>query len=142
MDSFEHSNEFRLSVRRKTSSDSNLIPLINIVFLLLIFFMVAGQIQAQDGSDIQPPHADSAVGTTLSAVDIQINRRNEILLDGQTVSPAQLEAALTDIRQEEFEQMLIKADRDVSAKDLGALLDVMRSSGIRNIRLLTQDSGS
>lgn len=142
MDSFDHSDQIRLAVRRNTSSDSNLIPLINIVFLLLIFFMVAGQIQAQDGSDIQPPLADSAVGSTPAMVDIQINRQNEILLDGKTVSPVQLQETLSDIRREESEHILIKADRDVSAKDLGALLDVLRMSGVRNIRLLTQDSGN
>lgn len=142
MDVFENSDQIRLAALRKTSGDSNLIPLINIVFLLLIFFMVAGHIQAQDGNDIQPPQAESAVSSTAAVVDIQINRQNEIFLDGQGVSAEELQATLTTMRQEEPDQMLIKADRDVIARDLGALLELLRSSGVRNIRLLTQDSGN
>ncbi|GGO84127.1 hypothetical protein GCM10011348_29650 [Marinobacterium nitratireducens] len=39
----------------KTTSDDNLIPLINVVFLMLIFFMVAGQISRSDAVRIVPP---------------------------------------------------------------------------------------
>ncbi|ASJ75214.1 Biopolymer transport protein ExbD [Granulosicoccus antarcticus IMCC3135] len=128
--------------RRKATGDSNLIPLINIVFLLLIFFMVAGQIQPQDGSDIQPPLADSADGSTPSIVDVQINRRNEILLDGDPVSISRLQEVLKVDGRAESEQLVVKADKDVRADELGALLDALRTSGVLSIRLITQKSGS
>lgn len=128
--------------RRKSSGDENLIPLINVVFLLLVFFMVAGQIQSQDGNDIQPPLADSVDGETPPVVDVQINRQNEISLDGQVVSVSQLQAALLEERYADAENLLIKADRDVTAADLGVLLDALRASDIRSIRLLTQKSGN
>ena len=44
---------------RKDNSDDQLIPLINIVFLMLIFFMVAGQISEQDAQYIAPPESIS-----------------------------------------------------------------------------------
>jgi biopolymer transport protein ExbD len=43
------------AVHKKNDSDDNLIPLINVVFLMLIFFMVAGQIQKSDAIKLQPP---------------------------------------------------------------------------------------
>lgn len=134
--------QLRSGTRRKGSSDSNLIPLINIVFLLLIFFMVAGQIQPQDGSDIQPPLAESVDGTTPPLVDIQINRRNEILLDGESVSISRLQEVLKGDGRAESEQLVVKADKDVRADELGALLDALRTSGVMSIRLITQKSGS
>ncbi len=48
-----------LTPRRRPASDDNLIPLINIVFLLLIFFMVAGQMQRPMAADIRLPDIDS-----------------------------------------------------------------------------------
>ena len=48
-----------LTPRRRAASDDNLIPLINIVFLLLIFFMVAGQMQRPMAADIRLPDIDS-----------------------------------------------------------------------------------
>ncbi len=119
-----------------------MIPLINIVFLLLIFFMVAGQIQPQDGSDIRPPVAADMEVNTPPVVDVQINRQNEIQLDGVAMSLSDLQRALSGERYANAEQLLIKADRDVKAADLGVLLDGLRQSGIGSIRLLTEKSGS
>ncbi|MAZ88646.1 MAG: hypothetical protein CL693_13480 [Cellvibrionaceae bacterium] len=42
------------NLQRPGSDDSNMIPLINIVFLMLIFFMVAGKIAARDAADFEP----------------------------------------------------------------------------------------
>ena len=41
------------------SNEDHLIPLINVVFLMLIFFMLAGQIRASDGLPFVPPAMDS-----------------------------------------------------------------------------------
>ena len=135
-------DQLRPVSRRKSSSDENMIPLINIVFLLLIFFMVAGQIQPQDGSDIQPPVTSELETDAPPVVDIQINRQNEIQLDGQSMSLSRLQVALATERYANAEHLLIKADRDVKAADLGVLLDGLRESGIDSIRLLTEKSGS
>lgn len=141
-DYLQQQGSLRPGAQRKSSGDENLIPLINIVFLLLIFFMVAGQIQPQDGSGIQPPIADSTEGDTPPIVDVQINRQNEIQLDGVAVSMSQLQSALAGERYATAEHLLIKADRDVKAADLGVLLEGLRTSGIASIRLLTQKSGN
>ncbi len=141
-DYLQSQNQLRAVSRRKSSSDENMIPLINIVFLLLIFFMVAGQIQAQDGSDIRPPVTSDLETDTPPMVDVQINRQNEIQLDGSSMSLEQLQAVMATERYADAEHLLIKADRDVKAADLGVLLDGLRESGIDSIRLLTEKSGS
>ena len=141
-DYLQSQGQLRSVSRRKSSSDENMIPLINIVFLLLIFFMVAGQIQPQDGSDIRPPVAEDMEADAPPIVDVQINRQNEIQLDGVAMSLVQLQTALADERYANAEHLLIKADRDVKAADLGVLLDGLRHSGIGSIRLLTEKSGS
>ncbi|MGQ7843650.1 ExbD/TolR family protein [Granulosicoccus sp. 3-233] len=141
-DYLQSPDQLRSVSRRKSSSDENMIPLINIVFLLLIFFMVAGQIQPQDGSDIRPPVAADMEVNTPPVVDVQINRQNEIQLDGVAMSLSDLQRALSGERYANAEQLLIKADRDVKAADLGVLLDGLRQSGIGSIRLLTEKSGS
>ena len=45
---------------RKTKKDLNLIPMINIIFLLLIFFMLTGVIQEKSQLDIKRPSSENA----------------------------------------------------------------------------------
>ncbi len=47
--------------RTRSTSDSRLIPMINVVFLLLIFFMIAGQISALNPGAVQLPLASSGL---------------------------------------------------------------------------------
>lgn len=142
MSRLDSNGSLRARPRGKSSDDSNLIPLINIVFLLLIFFMVAGQIQMQDDSNVQPPSSDTLEGGASTVVDIIITRQNEVMLDGEPLTLEQLEVRLQQERFDGVEHLQIKADRDVKAAELGQLLEVLRLSGMGRIRLLTQTSGS
>lgn len=71
-----------LMARRGTANpDDNLIPLINIVFLLLIFFMVAGQIAPQQDMTIDPP--ESASEKALEPAELELS-----LTAPETFAPA------------------------------------------------------
>ena len=49
--------KLQLQPHRSTVSDNNLIPMINVVFLLLIFFMVAGIVRISDPLPLRPPES-------------------------------------------------------------------------------------
>lgn len=125
--------------RKTSSSDDNLIPLINIVFLLLIFFMVAGQMKAPLAADIKLPSANTEL-TAERDIRLELSSSGELFADGQAISTEQLPALLagpgdTGIR------VLLLADRDTTAATLDPLLSVLRTAGIVNIRLLTEPTG-
>jgi biopolymer transport protein ExbD len=52
----------RFQPPRPKSDDERILPLINVVFLLLIFFMLAGKLASSDPFEIAPPRSDSAGG--------------------------------------------------------------------------------
>ena len=64
---------------RKDNTDDQLIPLINIVFLMLIFFMVAGQISEQDAQFIAPPESISEAPTDADAPRVPVETLQAVM---------------------------------------------------------------
>lgn len=128
---------------RKTAPDSeNVLPLINIVFLLLIFFMVAGALERSDLFAVEPPatraaaESDAAVGVLLLAAD------GRLALDGTAVTREDLPAALEAFRAAHPDEILrLKADAGGDAVAVVGLLDELRAAGVQQVVLLATEAG-
>lgn len=120
-------------------NEDNLIPLINIVFLMLIFFMVAGQIQSRDGLAIDPPFADNRPLSDTETRTLAILADGQLVIDDKTVTSEELTAYLAGLKKPATEPnvLLIKADRLLPAAKLHATLVQVREAGFTTIRLLT-----
>ena len=95
--SLSHSS---LTPRSKKQGDDNMIPLINIIFLLLIFYLVAVQIQASLLSDLQLPEQNDKVSHEPAATILQISADNEAFLNGKQVSVDELVAYFDALEKE------------------------------------------
>lgn len=129
--------DLNLPGRRRPNPEDSLIPLINIVFLLLIFFMVAGQISAQDAEDIEPPMSASETSLNRDSWVIQINSKQMLLLNGESVELSDLV-----VGEKHLEQVAIKADHSTTAKTLHPVMQKLREQGVKNIVLYSQLKGS
>lgn len=130
---------------RKDNSDDQLIPLINIVFLMLIFFMVAGQISEQDAQYIAPPESISETPIDPDAPRVLIDADEVLWLNDQEITLEALEAPLVAAFEqaadpEQF-SIAVKADGDVPVETLQAVMRSIKATGFRRITLLTQPSG-
>jgi biopolymer transport protein ExbD len=83
-----------LTPRPARDFDDALIPLINIVFLLMIFFMLAGQIRAPDALSITPPASSQAQPGRARSIVILLDAEGRIALDGALIDLDQLGAQL------------------------------------------------
>ncbi|MFP4603616.1 MAG: ExbD/TolR family protein, partial [Halochromatium sp.] len=80
--------------RPRSEQESSLIPLINIVFLLLIFFMVVGTITAPDAFPVDPPVSQQSRAEEADALQLLIDAEGRIALDGEVLAPDQIEERL------------------------------------------------
>lgn len=76
------------------NSDDGLIPMINIVFLLLVFFMVAGAVKPVEPLDIEPPES-AQTGDQSAAHVVHVAVDNSLALDGHVLSEAELGRAVS-----------------------------------------------
>ncbi|MFP4496432.1 MAG: ExbD/TolR family protein [Halochromatium sp.] len=82
--------------RPRSEQESSLIPLINIVFLLLIFFMVVGTITAPDAFPVDPPVSQQSRAEEADALQLLIDAEGRIALDGEVLAADQIEERLRE----------------------------------------------
>ncbi len=132
------------SKRRSSNSDDNLIPLINVVFLMLIFFMVAGHIEASDGVDISPPTSRNEADINLDKLKVVVSSDSKTFVEGKELSAQELTDRLNhyiDMFSEAENNKAVvelKADNQLTAEALQEVLMLIKSAGINHISLVTQ----
>lgn len=121
--------------RRPRRTEDNILPLINIVFLLLIFFMLAGSMITQPPFELTPPNTANAADSEIEADILSLSADGRLGWGGEVLSLEELSPRLGDWDPEEA--LIVKADADLPASDLTELLADLRGLGIAKIRLLT-----
>ena len=125
---------------RRSSHVPNLTPLIDIVFLLLIFFMLTSHFVREDALNIQLPEAES--GQQLDekkSIEIVINAQEQWLYEGQILDAKSLKEVLReDLSKLDGKRVRIRGDK---VSDLGSavsLLDLVREAGATGVDIVTE----
>ncbi|MGB3622721.1 biopolymer transporter ExbD [Ketobacter sp. MCCC 1A13808] len=120
------------------SMDEQLIPLINIVFLLLIFFMIAGQIRQSQNQHIVPPESKSEKPLVRPQVLVEMDSDLKISLNGESVALDSLPESLSLLPDVQHQSVAVKADHTIHAQDIDELFNVLREQGITHITLYSK----
>jgi biopolymer transport protein ExbD len=129
--------EFRgLTSRHKTP---NLTPLIDIVFLLLVFFMLTAHFVKNQSLDIALPEADSAVNLEeQGALEIIINSSGEILINEAVIPPQQLNSELQQALQGRAnKQVVLRGDKNSRLDLTVQIMDAARLAGAESLDIIT-----
>lgn len=131
------------TTRRQSASDDNLIPLINIVFLLLIFFMVAGKIQRSDPHKIDPPNSiNEQVLQQQNTAELLVTESGLLYLDGRLIAAqdlsAQLRLGVTQAGDPQSFTVQVKVDGALDVAQLQSTLRSIKAAGLLRISLITQ----
>ena len=118
----------------------NLVPLINIVFLLLIFFMLSGTLSKKDLFEVDPPLSYTGSNAESPEMTILIRNDNKISLDDKIIPLNNLEAYLTSLlKNKSIEEVLIKADGNASSGILSKVIRMIRNTGIKRAAIVTKN---
>jgi len=141
----------RLPTKRARNDDDRILPLINVVFLLLIFFMIAGRLSATDPFTIDPPISASSGEPGERSLLVLVGADGRVALNGQEVAPEALERAVADRLKGGGEAdpatpapaplVWLKADERAEAVAVVGVLETLRSAGVERLKLLTIPAG-
>ena len=125
---------------RRSGQAPNLTPLIDIVFLLLIFFMLTAHFVRDESIAIQLPQAETAVSREDdAAVVVVLDSNGRTRLDGKIIEAQTLEEALRRALQSRSKKWVtLRGDR---ASDLGnavTILDAARKAGAETVDVVTE----
>ena len=126
----------KLVTRKKREyDDDGLLPLVNIIFLLLIFFMIAGVIEKRIvKDDIDLPNAELNRFENKEVTKIFINKSNIFSINNKITNISEISAYL---KSNKINEVVIIADKSLYINDVNILLTKLHENNIKNIKLLS-----
>lgn len=125
------------------TAEHNLISLINIVFLLLVFFMIAGRLGQSTIEGLELPVIESDRTVVQKHRQLQLSANGQIYIDGDPVDQPQLHRLINELGQDSqasySPQIDIQADRNLSAAALDEVLKLLREAGLLRVRLFVEN---
>ena len=113
----------------------DMVPLVNCVFLLLIFFLLTSNFISQPGIKINLPKAVTSEVVQENTIVITITYDNRFYLNEMPVTLVELKNKLE--KASNTEPILIKADRDVTLSKVVNIWDFCRDLGIKQVNIAT-----
>ena len=124
---------------RSDASDIDVSPLIDMVFILLIFFMVSTTFVKDMSIDLQRPGAQSASQASTKALRIVIDDAETVYIDGNPIRPWMIQSRVREFLEvSDDKQVLVVTDRRVNAEKLIEVVDQCRLAGATDIGVATE----
>jgi len=116
-----------------------LTSLIDIVFLLLIYFLLTTNFMVEEGIKIKLPQARAAAPQTEEVITVYMDQQGRAFLGAEEVSVARLFDRLKDmIGRQENKLVVIRADRAVILNKAVKIMDVAKAAGAGRLCLATE----
>jgi len=126
----------RRSRRTGTGGDDdvNVTPLLDIVFIMLIFFIVTATFIKEPGVEVEKPPADTAEDQRLVSVLVAIDSSNKIWINNKEVALDGVRAAVERLRRESPRgSAVIQADGSAHSEYLVEVLQHLRAAGVNDV---------
>ncbi len=128
-----------LNIQAHHDVDINMSPLVDMVFLLLIFFMVTAVFVKETGVEIEKPSAQSSTELPPESTLIAITSGGKYILDKNEVSLGMIQSFLKRNSTKPDRSVVILADKYSKTSSLVDLMDTCRTAGVSNISLATEE---
>ncbi|ATX82357.1 outer membrane transport energization protein ExbD [Mariprofundus ferrinatatus] len=125
---------------RRSGQAPNLTPLIDIVFLLLVFFMLTAHFINDEGLPIELPEAVSATALDeKEPLEVVIERSGALRIDGKVISYEMLAGQLADVLAGRSDKrVVIRGDSGVTLGDSVRVIDAARQAGATGVDIVTE----
>lgn len=120
-------------------AEVNMTPLIDMVFILLIFFIVTTSFVKETGVDVSRPSAKTAVKKELANILISITPNGEVWMDKRQIDRRAVRANVERMHAENPEgSVIILADKEAKTGLLIEVMDQARLAGVANVSIAAQ----
>ncbi len=124
--------------RARIHSHLDIAPLIDIVFLLLVFFMLTSTFMVPEAIELELPESNSATATQTTPIVVSLDQKGQLALNGERIELARLRAAIEPLLKQDAESpVTLKSDAHAEVQQLLKVMDEIRAAGGGNISLAT-----
>ena len=121
------------------AEEPNITPMLDVVFILLIFFIVTANFIKDPGLEINRPDSETAEITENAAILIAIGPAGEIYMDGRRIDVRQVNANGIRLMAENPQgAVVMQADEKATAEKIIAVMDEVREAGVIDISIASE----
>ena len=124
---------------KKSTEEINMSPLIDMVFILLIFFIVTTVFVEETGVEVNKPQAASASDLEKNSILIAITENGNVVYGGKEVGISGVRPIIRRLYQKEKMPVIIQADRNSITDTLVRVIDEAKLAGAISVSLSTED---
>ncbi len=117
--------------------DDKIIPMINVIFLLLIFFLIAGSLTELERDGVRPPRSETAPVSGGSDQEWLLRADGTIIVDGRQFTLEQFRSWLSEPGVTVPRSQQVRADANAPARELLPLMQLLRERGVERLALVT-----
>lgn len=124
--------------RNRRHAEIDITPLIDVLFMLIIFFVLTASF-VQGKLDVQLPSGEGSSADTQGAVIVTVAADRKIFWDGREVTRVELKKLAAESKGRE---MLVAGDEKVPYGDVAGLLSLLRKEGVTSAGLMLSGEGA
>lgn len=133
----------RRKQRGSDQADVNMTPMLDIVFILLIFFIVTATFLQEEGVDMRPPPPSDEPSADNPVILVQLDNENRVFVNQESTSEFRVLAAVSRLRAEQPQSaVLIEVANDARHGTMVRIWDEMRANNIPVSISRAADSGA
>ncbi|MCG8534995.1 MAG: biopolymer transporter ExbD [Pseudomonadales bacterium] len=121
-------------------SPVDLTPMLDVVFIMLIFFIVTASFVKETGIEVNRPQAKTAETKDNASILVAINDNNEIWIDRRRIDIRSVRANIERLHAENPQSaVVVQADNHANVKTLTAVVDAARDAGVYDVSVATEN---
>ena len=126
----------RWGYQEEEDDEINMTPMLDIVFIMLIFFIVTSTFVKESGIDVNRPGAVTAERKEQASILVAINDAGQIWIDKRVVDARAVRANIERLRAENPQgSVVIQADKNSRNGVLVQVMDAARQAGVENVSI-------
>ena len=121
-------------------SEINITPMLDVVFIMLIFFIVTSTFVKETGIDVNRPQAATAVKKAKANILIAIDANDNIWIDRRQIDVRSVRPNIERLHAENPQgSVVIQADKESKTDTLIQVMDASRQAGVYNVSIAAQE---
>ena len=121
-------------------NEINLTPMLDVVFIMLIFFIVTASFIKEAGIDVNRPEALRAEKQEDAAILIAISEADEIWIDRREIDPRAVRGHIESLHAENPKgSIVIQADKESTNEFLVIVMEAAKAAGVSNVAIATEE---
>ncbi len=132
-------DDYRIAGRHSEAAEVNMGPLIDMVFILLIFFVITTNFNRQTGVDVSKPKAKTAISQGQKTILVGVTREGTVHVYGRQVTPERLRMLVEEeVTRNPQTSIVIIADQDAAIGKAVLVMDQCALAGAEKVSIAAE----